>query len=328
MVNEISNLYQTHPDYVIKTPNRAMSYGRNQFVLDFSREEVVMHIFNEMCAILDTAELSYIKWDMNRNITEAYSLTLNPERQKEFFHRYILGVYKLYDMLTKKYENIMFESCASGGARFDAGMLYYAPQAWCSDDTDAVERLHIQYGTSMLYPISSIGSHVAAVPNHQVMRSTKLKMRGDVAYFGTFGYELDLNTLSEQELQEVREQIAFFKEHRSLIHDGDFYRLTSGNRYGWMVVSKDKKKAVMGYYKILATPNAPLKTISLKGLCEDFCYECNGNSYYGDELMNYGFNVETEFTGLIQPSNFTGKLTSGTDKGDFTSQIYVFNAKR
>ncbi len=327
MVNEVSELYKTHPDFVIKTPNRNISYGRNQFVLDFSREDVVMHIFDAMCAVLDKAELSYIKWDMNRNITEAYSISLTADRQKEFFHRYILGVYKLYDLLIARYQDIMFESCASGGARFDAGMLYYAPQAWCSDDTDAVERLHIQYGTSMLYPVSSMGSHVAAVPNHQVMRETSLKMRADVAYFGTFGYELNLNRLTDGERDEVREQIAFFKKHQALIHQGDFYRLMSGNHYGWMVVSKDKKQAILGYYKILATPNPSLKRIALTGLCEEYSYSCNGKKYHGDELMNYGFSPEIEFTGLIQSESFKGKLTAGTDMGDFTSQLYVFCAE-
>ncbi len=327
MVNEISDLYKTHPNFVIKTPDRAMSYGRNQFVLDFSRDDVVEHIFNAMCKILDKANLSYIKWDMNRNITEAYSLALEPNRQKEFFHRYILGVYKLYEMLTSKYPDILFESCASGGARFDAGMLYYAPQAWCSDDTDAIERLHIQYGTSMVYPISSIGSHIAAIPNHQVMRKTSLKTRADVAYFGTFGYELDFNKITDDEKQAVKQQIIFFKKYRDIIHSGDFYRLQSGNYYSWAIVSKDKKTAILGYYKILAVPNTSLKKVKLSGLCDDFIYTCNGKTYYGDELMNYGFNVETEFTGLLQGEDFKGEYTPGTDKGDFTSQVYVFNAQ-
>ena len=145
--------------------------------------------------------------------------------QKEFYHRYILGVYALYERLIQAFPEVLFESCASGGGRFDAGMLYYAPQAWTSDDTDAVERLHIQYGTSMIYPIVSMGSHVSAVPNHQVARSTSLKMRADTACFGTFGYELDLTKLTEEDQQEVRQQIAFFKEYREVIQLGDFYRL-------------------------------------------------------------------------------------------------------
>ncbi len=326
MVNEISELYKKHPDYVIQTPNRDRSYGRNQFVLDFSRDEVVEYVFDVMCKTLDTANIEYIKWDMNRNITEAYSVDLPADRQKEFFHRYILGVYQLYEKLMERYPSILFESCASGGARFDAGMLYYAPQTWASDDTDAVERLHIQYGTSMVYPLVSIGSHVAAVPNHQVDRKTSMKMRADVAYFGTFGYELDLNILPEDEKDQVKEQIEFFKEYREVIQLGDFYRLRDGNYYSWMVVSKDKKTAILGYYKILATPNPSLKKIKLVGLDENFEYSCNGKTFIGDELMNIGMILATEFTGAVPSNNFKGKCTSGTDKGDFTSQIYVFQA--
>lgn len=334
MVNEISDLYKEHPDYVVSTPNRRKSYGRNQYVLDFSRNDVVNCIFEKMCEILDNASISYIKWDMNRNITEAYSHSLSNLQQKEFFHRYILGVYSLYEKLIDRFPNILFESCSAGGARFDPGLLYYAPQAWTSDDTDAVERLHIQYGTSMLYPIASMGSHVAAVPNHQVDRCTSLKMRADVAYFGTFGYELDLNNLSETEIEQVEKQIMFFKEYREVIQLGDFYRLQSGNFYSWMVVSKDKKVAILGYYKILASPNPSLKKIKLVGLDETLEYELttpSGQSFstthFGDELMNCGLILETEFTGLIQAENFPGKYTPGTDKGDFTSQLYIFNAR-
>ncbi len=327
MVNEISELYKTHPDFVIKTPNRKMSYGRNQYVLDFSREDVVEYIYNVMIETIDNANIAYIKWDMNRNITEAYSLHLSPDRQKEFFHRYILGVYSLYEKLIARFPNILFESCASGGARFDAGMLYYAPQAWTSDDTDAIERLHIQYGTSMVYPVVSMGSHVAAIPNHQVFRETSLETRANVAYFGTFGYELNVNEMDESETLQVQHQIEFFKKYREVIQLGDFYRLKQGNYYSWMVVSKDKKTAILGYYKILATPNTSLKKITLTGLENDLEYTCNGKTYFGDELMNLGMILETEFTGLIQSDLFKGKYTSGTDCGDFTSQIYVFEAK-
>ncbi len=330
MVNEISDLYVKHKDWVISVPGRNKSYGRNQFVLDFSRDEVVDYIFEQMNQILETSDISYIKWDMNRNITEAFSLGLPRDRQKEFFHRYILGVYKLYDKLIEKYPHILFESCASGGARFDPGMLYYAPQAWTSDDTDAVERLHIQYGTSFAYPVVSMGSHVAAIPNHQVARKTSLKMRADVAYFGTFGYELDVNQMTDEEKAEVFNQVEFFKQYRELIQFGDFYRIKDGSEqaYSWMVVSKDKKQAIVGYYKILATPNPSLKKLLLQGLDENVKYSCEqtGLMYYGDELMNVGMVLETEFTGLLQADDFKGVYHPGTDKGDFTSQIYTFSA--
>lgn len=331
MVNEISSLYEKHPEWAVSVPNRNMTYGRNQFVLDFSNDEVVEYIYNKMANILNCGKISYIKWDMNRNITEAYSTTLPNDRQKEFFHRYILGVYKLYEKLTTAFPDILFESCASGGGRFDAGMLYYAPQAWTSDDTDAVERLKIQYGTSMLYPISSMGSHVSAVPNHQVSRETSLKMRGDVAYFGTFGYELDVTKMSDEEISEVKNQIEFFKKYREVIQLGDFYRLQNGEngRFAWMCISKDKSTAVVAFYKVLAQPNPSLKKICLKGLIPHGEYYCEETkeTYFGDELMNFGLICETEFTGLMQGDSYKGVYHSGTDKGDFTSFVYTFKLK-
>ena len=327
MVNEISDMYSKHPEWVISVPGRKKTYGRNQYVLDFSNPVVVNAIFEKMDKILSESKIDYIKWDMNRNITEAYSKALPKEKQKEFFHRYILGVYDLYERLINKYPDILFESCASGGARFDAGMLYYAPQGWTSDNTDAVERLKIQTGTSLAYPVVSMGSHVSAVPNHQMNRNTSLKMRGDVAYFGTFGYDLDLNKLLPDEINEVKLQIDFFKKYREVIQYGDFYRISSsGNYYSFMCVSSDKKTAILAYYKILATPNPSLKKIRLKGLDEKYNYYCTERNqyFYGDELMNFGFMCDVEFTGLIQSDNYDGIYSSGTDKGDFTSRIYVF----
>ena len=211
MVNPDSDLYRAHPDWILRTPGRHASLGRHQHVLDFSRREVVDAIYEMMAKFLAGAKISYIKWDMNRSITECYSEGLPADRQGEVFHRYILGVYELYDRLTSAFPEVLFESCASGGGRFDPGLLYYAPQAWASDDSDAVERLKIQYGTSFCYPVSSIGSHVSVTPNHQVYRNTPLYTRANVAYFGTFGYELDLNKLTEEEIAQVKEQIRFMK---------------------------------------------------------------------------------------------------------------------
>ncbi len=334
MVNKISELYQAHPEWVIATPNRHQCHGRNQYVLDFANEAVVDYIYEAMAKVLRNAPISYVKWDMNRNITEAYSATLQTSRQEELFHRYILGVYRLYDRLTSEFPHVLFESCASGGARFDPGMLHYAPQAWTSDDTDACERLKIQYGTSMVYPISSIGSHVSAIPNHQVSRETSLDMRANVAYFGTFGYELDLNTMTSDEQVKVREQIEFFKQYRAVIQGGTFYRLKSPFEHNgdtaWMVVSKDKQTAIVGYYKVLATPNPGLKKIKLKGLDESLQYSCQNRQevFYGDELMNVGLLTDIEFTGVLVSDQFTGVHNPGTDHGDFTSQLYVFEAKK
>ena len=329
MINLKSKLYQNHPNWVINTPNRDSSFGRNQFVLDFTNDEVIEYIYDKMANIIYDTKLDYIKWDMNRNITEPFSKVLSKDQQGEFFHRYILGVYKLYEKLTKEFPNVLFESCASGGGRFDLGMMYYAPQAWCSDDTDAIERLKIQYGTSLVYPISTIGSHVSAIPNHQVGRNTSLKFRSDVAYFGTFGYELDITTMSKEDINKVKEDIKFFKEYRELIQFGDFVRLESpfkGNTCSWMVISKDKKTAILAYYKILATPNPPLNKIKLKGLDENFLYKIENNDFYGDELMNVGFNLEIPFNGTARSEYYKGKITTGTDFGDFTSQLYIIKA--
>jgi alpha-galactosidase len=326
MVNKVSELYENHPDWVISTPNRKDSHGRNQFVLDFSRKEVVDYIYDMMEKVLLDAPISYIKWDMNRNITEAFSSALSADKQEEIMHRYILGVYDLYERLTSKFPEVLFESCASGGGRFDPGMLYYAPQAWTSDDTDAVERLKIQYGTTFVYPISSIGSHVSAVPNHQVLRETGIDMRADVAYFGTFGYELDLNKLSNEEKETVKKQVIFFKENRELIQKGDFYRIVSpfekdGNATAWAVVSKDKKEAIAAYYKVLNEPNPKRLTLKLTGLESNTKYSVNGSDdyYWGDELMNFGIPVGKLFTGSLDDAH--GKIVK-----DFYSNIFKIKA--
>lgn len=301
MICKDTKLYEQHPDWLISTPNRRESHGRNQFVLDLSRNEVVEHIFQQMDAILKKSKISYIKWDMNRYITEAYSISLDADQQGEMFHRYILGVYQLYEKLIEKYPDILFESCAGGGGRFDPGMLYYAPQTWTSDDTDAVERLKIQYGHSMVYPLNTIGSHVSTIPNHQVGRMTPIETRANVAYFGTFGYELDLTKLTEEDQQKVKEQVAFFKENRHVLHTGNFYRLLNpfeSNEAAWMVVSQDKKEAIVGYYKVLAKPNEKYNRLKLKGLDPNKLYKINGQktSHYGDELMNIGIILSEDYT--------------------------------
>lgn len=321
MVNKDSNLYRKHPDWIISTPNRRVSHGRNQYVLDFSRKEVVDYIYDMMAKTLREAKVSYVKWDMNRNITECYSNALESERQGEVMHRYILGVYDLYERLTTEFPHILFESCASGGGRFDPGMLYYAPQGWTSDDTDAIERLKIQYGTSMVYPLSSMGAHVSAVPNHQVHRKTPIETRGNVASFGVFGYELDLNKLNESEKEKVKEQVKFVKNYRRLIQNGIFYRLESpfeGNITAWMVVSEDKNDAIVGYYKVLNDVNVSFKRLKLKGLDENIEYLVDGKKefYFGDELMNVGLITSDSSSGEIK------ELLEG-EFGDFSSKIYI-----
>lgn len=329
MVNKDSDLYRAHPDWILEVPGRKGCHGRNQFVLDFSRKEVVDAIYDMMCAVLDEANLSYIKWDMNRSITDCFSAALPADRQQETAHRYILGVYDLYERLIARYPEILFESCASGGGRFDPGMLYYAPQAWCSDDSDAVERLKIQYGTSYAYPISSIGAHVSEVPNQQVYRNVPLHTRGNVACFGTSGYELDLNSLEEEELKEVKEQIRFMKDNRELLQFGTFYRLSSpfeGNITAWMVVSEDQKEAIVGWYRTLSHVNQPTSRLQLQGLNPDFRYEIRtegahpytAHTPYGDELLHMGLITSDGLSGQVEVK----------DKyyGDFDSRLYRLRA--
>ena len=260
MVSPQSKLFAAHPDWAIGIAGRERTESRQQLVLDLSRPEIVDHLFTVLSEVLASAPITYIKWDMNRNITEPASLGLPAERQGEFFHRYILGVYDLYARLTAAFPGILFESCAGGGGRFDPGLLAYAPQAWTSDDTDAIERLRIQWGASLFYPLSSMGAHVSAVPNHQTGRRTPIATRAAVAFFGVFGYELDATNLTAEERAEVRAQVAFYKEHRDLLQRGRFVRLRSpfegdGNETAWMVVADDQQRAVVGYYRTLNRPN-------------------------------------------------------------------------
>lgn len=325
MVNKDSDLYRTHPDWMLCTPGRNTCHGRNQFVLDFSRKEVVDYIYSLMEKVLGDAPVSYIKWDMNRCMSEVYSAGAAASDQGKVTHKYILGVYDLYDRLTKKFPEILFESCASGGARFDPGMMYYAPQCWTSDDTDAVERIKIQYGTSMVYPVSSIGAHVSAVPNHQVLRNTPIETRANVACFGTFGYELDLNRLTKEEQDKIKEQVEFMKTYREVIQFGTFYRLKSPfehNTSAWMVVSKDKRTAIVGYFRTLEPVNEGYTRLKLQGLDSDVCYHVtvNETSHYGDELMKAGL-VTSDASSGENREKYNGA------NGDYQSRLYILTAE-
>ncbi|RWZ59025.1 alpha-galactosidase [Halobacillus fulvus] len=318
MISPESELIEQHPEWVVGMPDRPHTLGRNQLVLDFSNPEVVDYLFERMSSIIEETKLDYIKWDMNRNITEPFSKT--GTAPGEFFHRYLLGVYELYDRLTTNYPDVLFESCAGGGGRFDLGMMYYAPQAWASDDTDAVERLKIQYGTSIAYPLSTIGSHVSAVPNHQTLRETALKFRADVAYFGTFGYELDPSQLTEEEKAEVKKQIKTYKQVQPLIQSGTFYRLSSPfdqSETAWMLWDEEKREGVVGWYKPIFYPNPKNnQTLKLRGLSESASYEVAGlnRTFYGDELMQRGLPLGIEFNGAN-----TGSIDRG---GDQQSHVY------
>lgn len=296
MISPNSELYRAHPDWCLHVPNRPRSEGRNQLILDLSREDVCNYIINTISNILRTVPISYIKWDMNRNMTEIGSACLPAERQRETAHRYMLGLYRVLEKITSDFPKVLFESCSGGGGRFDPGMLFYMPQTWTSDDTDAVERLKIQYGTSIVYPASSMGAHVSAVPNHQVGRNTSLKMRGNVAMSGNFGYELDLTKFTEEEKEEVKTQVAEYKELRELIQFGDMYRLLSpfeGNETAWMYVSEDKTEAFAAFFRVLAKPNGPVRRLTLKGLDPNKEYSIDGkkDTYGGDELMYAGITI-------------------------------------
>lgn len=300
-VSEDSDLYRAHPDWALKIPNRSPNRARYQLVLDMSRADVRDFLYQSISEVLKSAHIEYVKWDMNRHLTDIYSAVLPAERQGEVFHRYMLGVYDLLERLTAAFPDILFEGCSGGGGRFDAGMLYYSPQIWCSDNTDAAERLFIQYGTSYGYPVSSMGAHVSACPNHQTGRSVPLKTRGAVAAAGTFGYEMDLNKLSQEEKDEICVQVAFYKKNYELINFGDYYRLNNPYEIpdytAWQMVSPDKNRALVTFVSLRAQANAPLHRIRLQGLDEAKLYRVSGieQPLSGSALM---------YAGLLMPMLF------------------------
>ena len=331
MVSERSRLFEAHPDWAVGVPGRPRTESRQQLVLDMSRPEIVDHLFGVLSRSSRSARISYVKWDMNRTSPSRTAPPCPPERQGEFFHRYILGVYDLYARLTAAFPEILFESCAGGGGRFDPGLLAFAPQAWTSDDTDAAERLRIQWGTSMAYPLSSMGAHVAAVPNHQTGRITPLATRAAVAFFGVFGYELDPTALSKRERRAVAAQVAFYKTHRDLFQRGRFVRLRSpfeedGNQTAWMVVAPDASRAIVGYYQVLNHPVPAADRLRLRGLDparvyrvsgwpagtsdEDPLYRDNRGSRGGDELMAIGLSLGAD-------------RKEAADWGDFRAWLFV-----
>lgn len=293
MISPDSDLYRAHPDWCLHVPGRRRTEARWQLVLDLTRDEVRDYVYNALSKIFSSVPIAYVKWDMNRNLTEIGSAELPVERQAETAHRYVLGLYELIDRLTGDFPHILFESCSSGGGRFDPGMLYYMPQTWTSDDTDAAERLKIQYGTSLVYPISAMGAHVSAVPNHQVGRVTPLSFRGDVAMSGNFGYELDLTKFTDEEKELVKQQVANYKEIRSLVQQGNLYRLQSpfeGNETAWMFVSDDQREALVYYFRVMAVPYPARRTLKVRGLNPDLDYTVldSGEVFGGDRLMQAG----------------------------------------
>lgn len=344
MVSPDSRLFAQHPDWAIAAPGRRPTQIRNQYVLDLSRPDVVEWIHDTIRSVLTSAPISYVKWDMNRSITEPFTGHLPPERQGEFSHRYMLGLYSVYRRLTAAFPDILFESCAGGGGRFDPGLFAYAPQAWTSDNSDAIERLGIQWGSSLVYPPSAMGAHVSAVPNHQVGRITPLATRAAVALFGVLGYELDPTALSAAERAAIGDQIAFYKRHRDLLQRGRFIRLVgpdgddgqrggardlggSGNDVAWMCVSEDRTRGIVGFYRILQPAGAPSTRLRLRGLSGDAMYRVttwpatgdpvdrdNAGLRGGDELMRVGLLIAAEWH-------------YGTQRGDFWSRVFVLDAR-
>lgn len=293
MISIDSELYRTHPDFLMQVPGRMPSASRSQHVLDFTRLDVRQTIEKQMRKILDTIPLDYIKWDMNRSLSDIYSITLDPLRQGEVAHRYMLGLYELLEHLTADYPEILWEGCSGGGGRFDAGFIYYMPQSWTSDNTDAVERMKIQYGTSLAYPISSITAHVSAVPNHQTGRSTSLKTRGETAMSAVFGYELDLTKLSPEEKKQVKEQIISYQTIRLVIQYGHYYRLASPfeeNIVAWMFVSPKQDEAIVFLGRILASAQPAFHEVYLLGLDDEALYQeqTSKRLFSGAELMTVG----------------------------------------
>jgi alpha-galactosidase len=312
MISIDSDLYKKHPDYLMHVPGRTPSPSRNQYVLDLGRKEVRDNIFDQMDQILSSNKINYIKWDMNRHLSDIYEADLPSSRQGEVYHRYVLGLYDLLERIVDKYPDLLIEGCSGGGGRFDAGMAYYNPQIWASDDSDAIDRLSIQYGTSLVYPQSMMTSHVSVSPNEQNGRITPFNTRGVVAMWGDLGYELDLTKMSKEDRQAVKEQVAEYKKIRKVTQYGTFYRLKSAqtsNQCAWETVSLDKNETVLSVVRVMASAQPDLTKTKLVGLDPQKHYEDQETHevYGGDELMNLG---------LYDP----------VERGDFKAKMYHFKA--
>ena len=298
MVNEDSDLYREHPDWAIQIPGRKPVKGRNQLLLDFSRKEVVDAVYEQMCQVLDQGNIEYVKWDMNRSMAEVYSMTA--EEQGSVQYDYMLGLYDFLERIISRYPDLLIEGCSGGGGRFDAGMLYYTPQIWCSDNTDAVDRVRIQYGTSFGYPVSAVGSHVSAVPNHQTGRKTSLHTRGVCAMAGTFGYELDPAKMTDEERREIRKQIVEYKKYAQLVQNGLYYRLSNpfAEEIGaWEFVSEDGKEVLVNVVMLEIHGNMTVNYVKMKGLCAGQFYKDSntGKIYPAEALMEVGIPMPLEF---------------------------------
>jgi alpha-galactosidase len=311
MISPDSDLYRAHPDWCLHVDGRTRTLERNQLILDLSRKEVQDYVIDAICNVLRTGNVDYVKWDMNRNMTEYFSMELPPERRMETQHRYMLGLYRVMEEITSAFPQVLFESCSGGGGRFDGGMLYYMPQTWTSDNTDAIARLSIQYGTSFVHPLSAMGAHISAVPNHQVGRTTSLQMRGDVAVCGNFGFELDLAKMTDEERELAAKLVARTKELRGLTQTGEFTRLISpedGKYAAWQIVSEDGSEALLCVYRILSGAATPPIRVKMAGLEADAEYtDPEGRTFSGAVLEHRGYSVWL--------------------RGDFTSRLIRFKKK-
>lgn len=314
MISPDSKLYEAHPDWAIQIPGRAGSLCRNQYVLDLTRKEVRDYAYESVASILRSANIEYVKWDMNRQLSDIGSYGLPADRQGELYHRYVLAVYEMQERLVTEFQHLLLENCSGGGARFDPGMLYYSPQIWCSDDTDAVERLKIQESTAMIYPLSTMGAHVSDCPNHTVGRVTPFETRGHVALAGTFGYELDITKIPEEDRQMIPKQVAMYHKYNDLVRSGDYYRIASyqENHYFdcYEVVSKDKSEALVTFVQVINRPNYKSRRITLKGLDpqKNYCLEGEDTVYAGDTLMYAGILIQNPW------GDFQSKLLHFVEK--------------
>lgn len=321
MISPDSTLFKNHPDYAIQIPGREPGMSRQQLVLDITRKEVRECIYNQISKILHSANIEYVKWDMNRQLSDIGSLDLHGTKNGEFFHRYVLAVYEMQEKLITEFPNLLLENCSGGGARFDPGMLYYSPQIWCSDDTDAIERLEIQEGTALMYPLSSMGAHVSVCPNHTVGRNTPFKTRGYVALAGTFGYELDITKLSEEERKIIPHQIELYKKYSDIVRNGDYWRIASYSENHefdcWACISKDKNKALITFVQVLNHPNFKTRFIKVKGICA----ESNYLVHYLDDEQN-SKPLELKGSTIINAG-----IPVSRDSGDFQGKLIYLEKK-
>ena len=320
MISEESELYREHPDWALAVPGRKPTLSRDQYVLDISRKEVRDYIMEQVFSVLHSANIEYVKWDMNRPLSDLGSAALPGDRMGELYHRYVLGVYEMQERLIEEFPDLLLENCSGGGGRFDPGMLYYSPQIWCSDDTDAVERLSIQESTAMIYPLSTMGAHVSVCPNHTVGRNTPFETRGYVALAGTFGYELDITKLSAEDKAIVTRQTAMYHRFHDLVREGQYYRLASYQENHsfdcFQVNDPSGRESLVFYIQVLSVPNRHSRMVRLKGLA--------GNARYRIFLVDMESDVLTKDTGRVISGDvlMNGGICLESLLGDFRGRLF------